>query len=208
MTTRRRVWIEGASYHITNRGNRKEIIFREEYDFYVYIAILKNTLKFYEEYNYKVVAYCLMTNHVHLLIKTEKQDPSTFMRRLNSMYAKYFNDKYEYEGHLFQGRYYSNIITSIIEMLEVSRYIHLNPVKAKIVRMPQEYKWSSYNKTIGSENDRVIKELNIFDGEILDLFEIYSLVEEKSIKNIATSLKKKIYGAREKYRYYVESKIE
>lgn len=208
MTTRRRVWIEGASYHITNRGNRKEIIFREEYDFYVYIAILKNTLKFYEEYNYKVVAYCLMTNHVHLLIKTEKQDPSTFMRRLNSMYAKYFNDKYEYEGHLFQGRYYSNIITSIIEMLEVSRYIHLNPVKAKIVRMPEEYKWSSYNKTIGSENDRVIKELNIFDGEILDLFEIYSLVEEKSIKNIATSLKKKIYGAREKYRYYVESKIE
>ena len=193
--------MHGASYHITNRGNHQEKIFLQESDYCVYLSILKDTLKFYEEFNYKLISYCLMTNHVHLLIKTDKRDPSNFMRRINSMYAKYFNKKYEVTGHLFQGRYYSNLITNISELLEVSRYIHLNPVRAQITKGPEEYKWSSYNKIVNNKvnddirtsilnekNDFGIVGLSIAAEEILDLLDIYSLVEDNSIKKIRATM--------------------
>ena len=139
MASPKRPWVSGAIYHITNRGNRQEIIFRENIDYIVYLGILKETLKFYENDNYKLISYCLMSNHVHLLLKTGRKDPSFFMRRVNSMYARYFNSKYQYIGHLFQGRYFSNLINNVIELLEVSRYIHLNPVRAKMVDSPEKY---------------------------------------------------------------------
>lgn len=216
MATKKRIWQPGASYHITNRGNRKEDIFLEEFDYFVYLSLIKNTLLFYEEYNYKLVSYCLMKNHVHLLIKTQKQDPSSFMRRLNSMYARYFNNKYECVGHLFQGRYYSNIITSVSELLEVSRYIHLNPVRAKITDLPEKYRWSSYTNILekGSNIDNIKyykrrkrERLEVATEEILDLLDIYSLVEDNCIKNIKSRVQKEIKDSKDKYREYVESKI-
>lgn len=137
MVTKKRPWFPGACYHITNRGNNKQKIFLDDDDYKMYMYFVKDTLKFYEELNFKLISYCLMPNHIHLLLKTDSQDPAVFMRRLNSLYAKYFNNKYEYVGHLFQGRYFSNIITSDYELLEVSKYIHLNPVKANIVKLPE-----------------------------------------------------------------------
>lgn len=238
MVTKRRIWIPGASYHITNRGNRREDIFLEEVDYYIYISLIKNTLKFYEDYNYKLISYCLMKNHVHILLKTDKYDPSHFMRRLSSMYAKYFNNKYECIGHLFQGRYYSNTITSVIELLEVSRYIHLNPVRANITKLPEEYRWSSYNKIledIDIKEDQINKvgsvavgnntnisdinncrknrekkqknKLDVASEEILGLLDIYLLVEENDMKNIKLRVEKKMNSAKDKYKFYVESKI-
>ena len=94
MASPKRPWVAGAIYHITNRGNHQEIIFRESIDYIVYLGILKETLKFYEDDSYKLISYCLMSNHVHLLLKTGKKDPSFFTRRVNSMYARYFNTKY------------------------------------------------------------------------------------------------------------------
>ena len=96
MASPKRPWVAGAIYHITNRGNRQEIIFRENIDYIVYLGILKETLKFYQDDNYKLISYCLMSNHVHLLLKTGTKEPSFFMRRINSMYARYFNSKYVY----------------------------------------------------------------------------------------------------------------
>ena len=81
-------------------------------DYIVYLGILKETLKFYQDDNYKLISYCLMSNHVHLLLKTGTKEPSFFMRRINSMYARYFNSKYQCIGHLFQGRYFSNLINA------------------------------------------------------------------------------------------------
>ena len=216
MASPKRPWVSGATYHITNRGNRKEIIFRESIDYSVYLGILKETLKFYEDDNYKLISYCLMSNHVHLILKTGTKDPSFFMRRVNSMYARYFNSKYEYVGHLFQSRYFSNLINNVIELLEVSRYIHLNPVRAKIVDSPEKYVWSSYNKFVLDKdkfkdldlNIRKLKlDMCIYENEILDLFDIYSIVEENNKGYMQGKVKNMIEQNKIKYKKYVESKM-
>ncbi|WP_297712606.1 transposase [Clostridium sp.] len=216
MASPKRPWISGAIYHITNRGNRKEIIFKETIDYIVYLGILRETLKFYKEDNYKLISYCLMSNHVHLLLKTGTKDPSFFMRRVNSMYARYFNSKYQYIGHLFQGRYFSNLINNVIELLEVSRYIHLNPVRAKMVDSPEKYMWSSYNKIVLDKDKFEDLDLNsrkfmldicIDESEILDLFNIYSIIEENNKKDLEHKVRNIMEGGKIKYRNYVESKV-
>lgn len=150
-----RVWCPGATYHITARGNRKEDIFKSRDDRKVYMSIVQDSLEFYSN-NYELICYCLMTNHIHILIKTLNLQPSFFMGRTNSLYAKYFNSKYNYVGHLFQGRYHSEIITNVTQLLVTSQYIHLNPVRAKIVSKPEEYEWSSYKMYIGWQKERMI----------------------------------------------------
>ncbi len=157
MPSKKRILIPEGKYHLTARGVHKRDIFKDEQDYYMYIAILKNSLRYYEELNYEIICYCLMRNHVHLLIKIDRSSLAFIMNRTHSMYAKYFNSKYDYEGHLFQERYFSEIIKDDVHMLEVSRYIHLNPVRAKIVKSPQEYRYSSYNGYIGKAEDSFIK---------------------------------------------------
>ena len=216
MASPKRPWVSGAIYHITNRGNRQEIIFRENIDYIVYLGILKETLKFYENDNYKLISYCLMSNHVHLLLKTGRKDPSFFMRRVNSMYARYFNSKYQYIGHLFQGRYFSNLINNVIELLEVSRYIHLNPVRAKMVDSPEKYMWSSYNKIVLDKDKfkdldlnsrKLMLDMCIDENEILDLLNIYSIVEENNRKDLEYKVKNMMKESKIKYKKYVESKV-
>lgn len=154
MPTPKIIWQEGAIYHITTRGNHKEAIFKDEDDFEAYLEHIDENLRYYSHLNYELIAYCLMSNHVHLMIKTEKEPLTSIMRRLNSKYTKYFNKKYDYVGHLFQGRYFAEIINNREHLLDVSRYIHLNPVKAKIVSNPKDYKWSSYSRFIETYDNR------------------------------------------------------
>lgn len=158
MGNRKRVYIENGIFHITCRGNRKEAIFNDDMDYKVYIKILKENLKYYKYFNYKVIQYCLMSNHVHLMIQINKEPLGVFMQRLNSKYTIYYNNKYDYVGHLFQGRYFSELIRDNAHLLEVSRYIHLNPVKAKIVNEPIKYIWSSYKDFI-EEKYKINREL-------------------------------------------------
>ena len=216
MASPKRPWVAGAIYHITNRGNRQEIIFRENIDYIVYLGILKETLKFYQDDNYKLISYCLMSNHVHLLLKTGTKEPSFFMRRINSMYARYFNSKYQCIGHLFQGRYFSNLINNVIELLEVSRYIHLNPVRAKMVGSPENYMWSSYNKIVLNEDKfkdldlnsrKLMLDMCIDENEILDLLNIYSIIEENNKKDLEYKVKNMMKESKIKYKKYVESKV-
>ncbi len=120
-----------------------------------------------------------MSNHVHLLLKCNKKEPGHFMRMINSKYTRYFNIKYDYVGHLFQGRYHAEPITNINQLLETSRYIHLNPVRAKIVSIPEKYRWSSYkayiNKLVewstrkSSEFKTIIND-DIYKQEVLNYF--------------------------------------
>ena len=178
------------------------------------VSIIK--LKLYESDNYKLISYCLMSNHVHLLLKTGTKDPSFFMRRINSMYARYFNSKYQYIGHLFQGRYFSNLINNVIELLEVSRYIHLNPVRAKMVDSPEKYMWSSYNKIILDKDKfkdldlnsrKLMLDMCIEESEILDLLNIYSIIEENNKKDLEYKVKNMMKESKIKYKKYVESKV-
>lgn len=128
-------------YYITSRGNRRNDFFKNKEDFQVYLAMLEEALDYYEAYNYKIIAYCLVDNHAHIMIKTDKRTPEELISRVHSIYTKYFNRKYNYIGHLFQDRYYSELIENDSQLLEISRYVHLNPVKVMMVDIPAEYKW-------------------------------------------------------------------
>lgn len=136
-----RIWFEGAMYHITSRGNRQSALFYDNKDRVVYLKLLEEVRGYYP---FILHSYCLMTNHIHLQLETIKHHPQYIMQMLNSRYAIYFNKRHELVGHVFQGRYGSEIIDSIVYQLEVSRYIHLNPVDARIVHAPEDYRWSSY----------------------------------------------------------------
>lgn len=151
------LWEPGAIYHITTRGNRKENIFREEEDFNKYLSILQENLIYYSYLNYKLIGYCLMSNHVHLIVQTDIEPLTRLMQRINSIYTRYFNKKYDYVGHLFQSSYYADLITNVMQLLEISRYAHLNPVKAKVVEKPEIYKWSSYPIVINERKTNLIK---------------------------------------------------
>lgn len=141
-----RVYSSTGFYHVMMRGNERKKIFHDEEDRERFLFILEKMKK---EKEYKVYGYCLMDNHIHLLIKEENDNISRIMKRINTSYAIYFNKKYERVGHVFQDRYKSEVIEKESYLLEVIRYIHKNPVKANIVEEPRQYPWSSFHLYVG-----------------------------------------------------------
>lgn len=133
-------------YHVIQRGNNKGEIFIADRDRGKFIEILA---RMKSKYNFLVYAYCLMSNHIHLVIDDNGNDISRLIKSVNVSYALYFNKKYKRVGHLFQDRFKSEIITNDRYLLQVSKYIHNNPVKANMVVAPEEYYWSSYNIYLG-----------------------------------------------------------
>lgn len=142
-----RVEYPGALYHVIARGNAKQAIFLDDKDRQKFLYWLKKAV---ETHNIVCHAYCLMNNHYHLLIETPDANLSTTMRDLNGNYTQWFNAKYERVGHLFQGRYKAFVIEKETYLLEVARYIVLNPVRAGLVGYPKRWKWSSYRATVGT----------------------------------------------------------
>lgn len=143
-----RIEFPNALYHITSRGNERRNIFRDDSDKKNFLRILHEVNK---KYNWLCHAYCLMTNHYHLVIETPDANLSKGMRQLNGVYTQTFNRKYERVGHIFQGRYKGIIVQKETNFLCVCRYVVLNPVRAKIVDLPEEWGWSSYNATANLE---------------------------------------------------------
>ena len=137
----RREWKPDCFYHVGCRGNRREELFRNKADFHAFFNVLDYI---YEKAPFEITSYCLMTNHYHLLVRTKMLSLSTFMRLLNRKYAMYFNNKYNLTGHVFENRFFSEAIIDSKGLMDVSHYIHYNPVKANMVNLPDEYKWSSY----------------------------------------------------------------
>ena len=136
-----RIEFEGAFYHIISRGNEKSVIFRDTKDRKNFLEIIELLVK---RYHWKIHTYCLMDNHYHLLIETPLPNLSTGMRQLNGIYTQGFNLRWDRVGHLFQGRFKSYIVEKESYLLELSRYIVLNPVRAGIVRNVEDWEWSSY----------------------------------------------------------------
>ncbi|GAB6173098.1 transposase [Paradesulfitobacterium aromaticivorans] len=153
MPRKARIWYPGAVYHIMCRGNHRHDIFRDDEDRQVYLTLLRQTK---EEHPFFLHAYCLMTNHVHLHIETVETSISLIMKRVNMLYAQYFNNKYNFVGHLFQDRFRSEEVESDGYHLHISKYIHLNPVRAAIVESPAHYPWSSYRIYLGQKQDSFI----------------------------------------------------
>jgi len=142
MARQLRIEFPGAFYHVTARGNERKAVFKSIKDreqFFSYLESASN------RYGAIIHAYCLMDNHYHILIETPLGNLSKIMQHINSAYTTYFNIKRDRSGHLFQGRYKSILVEVDEYAKELSRYIHLNPVRAKMVKTPEEYQWSSYS---------------------------------------------------------------
>ena len=147
MSRQLRIEYSGALYHITSRGNGKTRIFLDDNDMYKFLDTLEICTK---TFNFICHGYCIMGNHYHLLIETPYANLSAGIHRLNSIYAQYFNKQHDRVGHVFQGRFKSILVQRDNYLLELCRYIVLNPVRAGIVNHPAEYKWSSYCHTVGT----------------------------------------------------------
>ena len=141
-----RIEFPGALYHITSRGNGKQTIFFDEEDFSRFLNVLCQVIK---RYHFILHTYCLMHNHYHLLIETPEANLARGMRQLNGSYAQQFNKRYQKVGHLLQDRYKSILIDKENYLLELSRYIVLNPVRANLVNDPKDWPWSAYGQLIG-----------------------------------------------------------
>ena len=143
-----RIGFPGAWYHVMNRGAGKNNIYTSEEDYHLFLAVLNDTISYFD---IELHAYCLMNNHYHLLIHTPLANISKAMQYLGSAYTRKYNQNHRSDGPIFRGRFKSILVDDDSYLLHLSRYIHLNPVKAHITKEPKDYPWSSYNAYISPE---------------------------------------------------------
>ena len=182
MPRKLRKWYKGACYHLMARGNRRSALFKDDVDYRVFLMQL---IEIREKCPFDLHAYCLMTNHFHLEMTTKDDPIWKIMKPVMQNYAMWFNQKYGYEGHVFDSRYTSCLIENGLYFLEVSRYIHLNPVKAQMVREPLAYDYSSYKRYMSDETEDN-------SSDIIDTRKVFSNFR---------------HNPREQYRMFVEGKI-
>ena len=144
-----RLEFAGALYHVTSRGDGREDIYLDDEDREVWLQVLGEVCS---RYNWVCHAYCLMTNHYHILIETPESNLSLGMRQLNGVYTQQLNKRHNRVGHVFQGRYKGILVDKEAYLLELARYIVLNPVRARMVHWAQQWRWSSYRATAGMES--------------------------------------------------------
>jgi len=199
-----RVLCESGIYHVILRGNERKDIFQFDED---KLHFLESIFLKKKEYEFILNAYCIMSNHVHLLINTNLNDLSLIMRGIGVRFATYYNNKYQRVGHVFQDRFKSEPIQNEQYLLAVTRYIHNNPVKARVVNKPDEYKWSSFRTYIGKPSVYMVEDttsiLNIFspdDKKAKEEFIKFSLLKNDSedskildVKEISTLKDGKAY---------------
>ena len=145
-----RIEYPGALYHITSRGNERRKIFLDDADRLKFLELLKD---YYNRFSILIHSYAIMDNHYHLILETPKGNLLKVMHAVNSNYTGYFNRKYGRAGHLFQGRYKGILVDKDEYLVRLSIYVHLNPVRARMVEKPEQYKWSSYPSFIGKAKE-------------------------------------------------------
>nr|WP_306671562.1 transposase [Endozoicomonas sp. ONNA2] len=190
-----RIQYAGALYHVTSRGNERRAIYREDADFQLFLNTLAEVC---ERFNWVIHSFCLMTNHYHLVVETPDANLSKGMRQLNGVYTVRFNRKRGRVGHLFQGRYKAILVDKDAYLMELSRYVVLNPVRAKMVKSPDEWPWSSYCYATGLFDSptwlATDATLRYFGGNRDDaIFKFAQFVAEGVGVNIWEHLKQQIY---------------
>jgi putative transposase len=148
-----RIEYPGALYHVTSRGNARRAIFKDNRDRLLFLDTLK---KVTDRYHWICHAYCLMNNHYHLVIETPEGNLAKGMRQLNGIYTQAYNRWHRRVGHLYQGRYKAIVVDKESHLLEVCRYVVLNPVRAKAIQDVEKWKWSSYGGTSGFAKPHVV----------------------------------------------------
>jgi REP element-mobilizing transposase RayT len=149
MPRKPRIKSETGIYHVMLRGINKQRIFEDKQDYQKFLNVLKETK---EISDYDLYSYCLMSNHIHLLIKENEVELGEIFKRFGAKFVYWYNYKYSRTGHLFQGRFKSEVVETDSYLLTVLRYIHQNPRKANLVKSISNYPWSSYNEYIGNKN--------------------------------------------------------
>ena len=189
-----RVEYEGAFYHVTSRGNEKKDIFSSPEDYEQFKTYLYEAR---EKFGYKLHAYVLMSNHFHLLIETPEANLNRLMHYINGSYTGYYNRKQKRVGHLFQGRYKAILVDRDSYLKELSRYMHLNPVRAGMVGKPEEYQYSSYRSYIFPAGENIVDRdmiLGMVSNKPKEAFERYRYFIEQEIGQEAESPLKKVYA--------------
>ena len=149
MTRPLRIEFPGALYHVTTRGNRLSTIYVDDVDRQAWLYLLAEVCF---RFNFVVAAYCQMGNHYHLMVETPDGNLCQGMRQLNSVYSQQFNRRHRQVGHVLQGRYKAILVQRESYLLELARYIVLNPVRANCVQLAEDWEWSSYRSTAGKEH--------------------------------------------------------
>lgn len=189
MARKNREWYPGATYHVMSRGIRKTAIFKDQIDDIFFLKLMGEVK---ERYPFKLHAICLMTNHFHMEIETEDIPIWLLMQKILSSYASYYNQRHSYKGHLYEDRYTSSLIKDEVYFLEVSRYIHLNPVKARMVRDPLSYEYSSYGLFVQETGNKINNKF---------LQQLSGLVEtDRTLSAFG-------HDSRQQYRMFVEGKL-
>lgn len=178
-----RIEFPGAVYHVTSRGNARADIFEDDSDREMFLKVLGQVVK---RFNWLCHAYCLMGNHYHLLIETPEGNLSAGMRQLNGVYTQAFNRAHGRDGHVFKGRFKAILVEKESNLLELCRYVVLNPVRAAMVERPEQFHWSSYLPTLGKFARPAF------------------LTTEWLLSNFSPSLSK----ARRSYRQFVEERMD
>ena len=190
-----RIEYAGALYHITSRGNEKKEIFLDDADRIKFLQILED---YHDRYGILIHGYVLMGNHYHLILETPQGNLLKVMHGINGSYTGYFNRRYKRSGHLFQGRYRGILIERDAYLVPLSRYIHLNPVRAGIVEKPEEYTWSSYpgylNEKKGHEWVECSWVLSQFGNEKDKARRGYRKYMEEVLKTRVENPMNKLYG--------------
>ena len=196
-----RIEYPGAFYHVFSRGNQRQPVFLTDEDRYFFLKGLRVA---HQKFGVIIHAFCLMPNHFHLIVETPLGNLSRMMHFLITSYTIYFNKKHERHGHLFQGRFRSVLIEAVTYAQELSRYIHLNPVRAELVDRPEEYSWSSFKNYRGEakredwlETDVILR---LFGDDIERSVKAYSTYVEQGVgadvtESIRLSIKRGILGS-------------
>lgn len=159
-----RIEFPGAIYHVTSRGDRRESIFEDDEDRRTLLAVLAQATA---RLDANVLAYCLMDNHYHFVIHTRRANLSRLMQQLNGVYTQDYNRRHSKVGHLFQGRFKGILVDENAYLLEVCRYVDLNPVRARMVRDPGKWPWSSYGAHTGQAPSPVWLDTPAIHGYLL-----------------------------------------
>lgn len=166
MARKPRIEIADIPYHLIIRGNNRGVIFFDENCYNRYIELLKGCKR---RYKYKLYCFCLMPNHVHLILEASQQAPiSKIMQSINTSYTLYLNKKFKRTGHVLEGRYKSKIIESNEYLLHLSRYIHMNPIRAKFCRKIEEYEYSSAKYYLSTSTSNNFIDTNFMLGILSD----------------------------------------
>ncbi len=162
MSTYKRQVYDGAIYHIIQKGNNSQQLFGVIEDYYKFISLVA---RYKDKYSFELYNYCLMNNHIHFLMKVfKKEELAKLTQGIFQAYRFYFKQKYTYTGHLYQGRYKSKIIEKDEYLLECARYIETNPLRAKLVKVLKDYRWSSYAYYAYGEQNLLLTPNPLYDS--------------------------------------------